>query len=118
MTESRQNFRENATTSGAAIIRVGSIAVAKKDTIGGNAGEMAVCWKIYTLDGQIRYCFIFESGEADNFSLEDAAAALHITDRVCASVEAFCGQHLGEMLSESVGRQLAALAPNRSRSQH
>ena len=55
-------------------IQVGTLAVAKRDTGVCAAGERAVCYEVYQLDGRAGYSFIFERGGYDGFSPDEVAS--------------------------------------------
>jgi hypothetical protein len=67
-------------------IRVGSLAVAKRDSAICTVGELGVCYEVYTLENRAGYSFIFEKGGYDGFSPDDVALFLEVTDVVFQSI--------------------------------
>jgi len=67
-------------------IRIGSVVRAKCATEVCFIGELGVCYGISDFEGQKVYGFIFETGRFIVLSLDDAAQALSITDRICEAV--------------------------------
>ena len=60
-------------------IQVGTLAVATRDTAICRAGELGVCYELYTIGNRPGYSFIFERGGYNGFSPQDVELFLEVT---------------------------------------
>ena len=67
-------------------ITVGTLAIAKRNSVIFKAGERGVCYEVYTLEDHPGYSFIFESGGYDGFSPFDVQLCLDVLPVVIGSV--------------------------------
>jgi hypothetical protein len=70
-------------------IRVGSMAVARRQTAVCDVGERGVCYEVYGLGDRPGYSFIFASGRYDGFSPDEVDTMLELTGRVAGDVESY-----------------------------
>ena len=91
-------------------IRVGTLAVAKRDSGVCKAGEYGVCYEVYTLEDRPGYSFIFEHGGFDGFSPYDVETFLEVFDLVAASVTSYTFTNVGRLVQDyRAGRFAEAL---------
>lgn len=79
-------------------IQVGTLAIATKNTAICRAGELGVCYELYTIGDRPGYSFIFERGGYDGFSPEDVEMFLETTSVVFRSIESYCFTDVGQLL--------------------
>ena len=70
-------------------IRVGTLAVAKRDSGVCREDDLGVCYEVYTLNGRPGYAFIFERGGFDGFSPRDVEMFLEPLELVVPSVASY-----------------------------
>jgi hypothetical protein len=92
-------------------IKIGTIAVAKRRSGVCDAGEVGVCYELYTLGTRPGYSFIFESGRYDGFSPEDVALCLDVTGRVCEGVAGYTFENVGKLDRDFRSGRFAAAFP-------
>ena len=92
-------------------IRVGTLAVATKNTAICRADELGVCYELYTIGDRPGYSFIFERGGYDGFSPEDVEMFLEVTAVVFKSIESYCFTDVGQLLKDFLaGRFIEAFS--------
>ena len=80
--------------------QVGTLAVATKNTAICRAGELGVCYELYTIGNRPGYSFIFERGGYDGFSPEDVELFLEVTGVVFKSIETYRFTDVGQLLKD------------------
>ena len=81
-------------------IRVGTLAVAKRDSGVCKEGEVGVCYEVYTLQGRPGYSFIFEGGRFDGFSPRDVEMFLEPLDVVVPSVAGYTFTNVDRLMQD------------------
>ena len=91
-------------------VRVGTLAVAKRDSGVCKTGEYGVCYEVHTLEDRPGYSFIFKRGGFDGFSPRDVETFLKVFDLVAPSVTSYTFTSVGRLLQDyRAGRFAEAL---------
>ena len=82
------------------MIKVGTLAVAKRDSAICSDGERAVCYDVYDLEGRPGYAFIFERGGFDGFSPRDVETFLEPLNVLVPSVAGYSFANVSRLVQD------------------
>ena len=81
-------------------VQLGTLAVATRATSICRAGELGVCYELYTIGDRPGYSFIFERGGYDGFSPQEVESILEVTGVVFRSIETYSFTDVGQLLKD------------------